>query len=359
MAEIIVAASKFLRVFDSLGRIGLDVEAIAAEVGISPQRIAELPGDTRLPALHYSRLYKAAVVEMQTLLEPIPWAAGVGSESFELMCHCMISARTLGEALRLAARFEKMVYPMIRFRIELVEEGEVARLRYHIRFKEEKSQLVPQEWDRAGSQDTVARASGLMVWHALCGWLVGRPIETLEVKIAAPYLNEAYYDRLYGIFHCQIQFDAKDNEMVIPVKDLEQRLVHTPDSLQAFLDNAVYELIAIEHKPASTSTAIKSIISIDLPSGIPSFADISDQLHMSESSLRRRLRKENTSYQALKDEVRCQIAIDKLLRDNPRVADLADYLGFTEASSFVRSFKAWTGETPVSYREKVLSLGIN
>jgi AraC-like DNA-binding protein len=77
---------------------------------------------------------------------------------------------------------------------------------------------------------------------------------------------------------------------------------------------------------------------------------------MSESSLRRRLQKEDTSYQALKDEVRCEVAINKLLHEKAKIADLADYLGFTEPSSFVRSFKGWTGDTPSSYRERMLSL---
>ena len=40
------------------------------------------------------------------------------------------------------------------------------------------------------------------------------------------------------------------------------------------------------------------------------------------------------------------MAIDRLLNQNAKVADLADYLGFTEPSSFVRSFKSWTGQTP-------------
>jgi AraC-like DNA-binding protein len=77
---------------------------------------------------------------------------------------------------------------------------------------------------------------------------------------------------------------------------------------------------------------------------------------MSESSLRRRLQKENTNYQLLKDQVRCQVAIDKLLNEQAKVADLSEFLGFTEPSSFVRSFKAWTGETPKSYREKMQTL---
>ena len=51
------------------------------------------------------------------------------------------------------------------------------------------------------------------------------------------------------------------------------------------------------------------------------------------------------------------MAIDKLLNENAKIADLAEYLGFTEPSSFVRSFKSWTGQTPKSYRDRMASLG--
>ena len=357
MSQITVPVNKFLRLFDYLERIGLDVDAIARSVNLVPQRIAELPSQQPLPAQHYSRLYREAVLQMQTLRQPLPWAAGVGSEAFELMCHCMISGRTLGAALALAARFEKLVYPLTQHYVKLTVLQEQAKLGYHIRFSEEESSLVPQDWDRAESKDTVARASGLLVWHALCGWLVGQPVELNEVRIAAPYLNDAYQERLSSTFRCNILFDAEENTLIFPREQLDRRLVHTVDSLQEFLDNAIYELIAIDQEPASTSAAIKSLITIDLPSGLPSFSRVAEHLHMSESSLRRRLQKEDTSYQNLKDEVRCQVAIDKLLHEQAKVADLAEYLGFTEPSSFVRSFKGWTGETPKTYREKILALG--
>ncbi len=356
MKEITIPARKFHRIMDYLGRIDLDVQAIARNVGLSPERLAMLPPEEPLPGLHYSRLWREAVVQMQALKQPLPWAAGVGSEAFDLMCHCMISGRTLGDALDLATRFEDLIYPMIQHKVRLVCEGDVAKLTYKIRVKEQESPLVPAEWDRAGNQDVVMRASGLLIWHALCGWLVGEALESIEVNIGAPFLSDRYHEGLASVFRCPIHFDCQQSYFSFPAQQLERRLVHTPDSLKAFLDNAVYQLILIDRQPASTSAAIKSLITIDLPVGLPSFSQVSDHLHMSESSLRRRLQKENTSYQNLKDEVRCQVAIDKLLNEELKVADLAEYLGFTEPSSFVRSFKSWTGETPKSYREKMHSL---
>lgn len=357
MSEITVPARKFVRLLDYLERIGLDADAIASAVALSPRRLAALNADEPLPARQYSRLFRESVREMQTLNQPLPWAAGVGSEAFELMCHCMISARTLGEALGLAARYEHMLYPMIGHRVELRVSDDTAELVYRIRFTERGAALAPDNWDRAEHQDTVAKASGLLVWHALCGWLTGEPLQPDTVEIAAPYLNQAYARRLNQSFDAPLSFDADRNRLTFAASELQRRLVHTPESLASFLDNAIYELMLIDRRPASTSAAIKSLITIDLPRGLPSFSAIANQLHMSESSLRRRLQREDTSYQRLKDEVRCQVAIDRLLHEDIKVADLSEFLGFTEPSSFVRSFKGWTGDTPKAYRERMSDLG--
>jgi AraC-like DNA-binding protein len=359
MSEINVGAGKFMRLLDYVQQIGLDSVAIAGTVNIVPDQIMSLDPDQPLPALQYAWLYKAVVTELQKLGQPIPWAAGIGSDAFELMCRCIITARTLGEALRLAQRYDKLLYPQTGYSIRLLDDGDSpsVRLSYRIKVEEGASVLVPVQWDRAGYHATVARASGLEVWHAFCGWLIGQPLETEEVRVAAPFLSQDYFEALAAVFHCPLYFDADENTLRFPRDTLDRRLVHTRDSLAEFLDSIVYHLIAAERQPASTSTAIKSLVSIDLPYGMPSFSAVAEALHMSESSLRRRLQKESTSYQALKDEIRCEVAIDKLLNEQAKVADLADYLGFTEPSSFVRSFKSWTGQTPSSYRERIQSLG--
>lgn len=355
MNELKIPSRKFLRLLDYLERLDIDAGVVATAVNLSPARIAELPNDTWLPARQYSALYKEAVLHIQKLNQPIPWAAGVGSEAFELMCHCMIGAKTLGEALQLASRFEQLTYPLLGHNMRLMLEGGEAIVSYKINV-EHCASLIPDQWDRAASHETVAKASGLVVWHALCGWLIGECIEASKVNISAPYLNEDYFNSLKGVFRAPIEFETEENTLRFDSDQLQRRIVHDADSLRDFLDNAVYQLITIEREPASTSAAIRSLIAKDLPTRLPSLSVVSGYLHMSESSLRRRLLRENTNYRNLKDEVRCQIAIDKLLNENANIADLSEYLGFTEPSSFIRSFKNWTGDTPNSYREKVLAV---
>lgn len=357
MRDVSVPARKFLRLLDYLKHIGLSAEMVATRAGLSLQALSRLAPDEPLSGRQYSALYKEAVEQMQTLKQPLPWGAGVGSEAFALMGYCMISERTLGAALAMAARYEKMLYPMIGHRVELRVEDDVATLSYHIKFTERGAALAPEHWDRATSQDTVAKASGLQVWRSFCGWLIGECLQVSQVDVAAPFVNAAYRDSLCSNFDCPVRFDAEQNRFCFPAQQLQRRVVHTTESLREFLDNAVYQLLLIDRQPASTSAAIKSLISIDLATGLPSFTEVAQQLHMSESSLRRRLQQESTTYQQLKDEVRCEVAVDKLINEDTKVAELSDYLGFTEPSSFVRSFKSWTGETPRSYRDKAQSLG--
>lgn len=71
--------------------------------------------------------------------------------------------------------------------------------------------------------------------------------------------------------------------------------------------------------------------------------DVAMRLSMSESTLRRRLRAEHTSYRLLLDEVR-RFRCDKAL-SNPRVGGklLAAQLGFQQTNSFYRAFSKWIG----------------
>jgi AraC-like DNA-binding protein len=271
----------------------------------------------------------------------------------------MVGARTLRDALQLAERFDALVYPLNGYRMRLLEPpgtGPV-KLSYTIDVPEDGATMIPEDWDRYDSGVTAARTSGLLVWHALCGWLVGQALTNAELRIDAPFINLDYQESLARTIDGPVYFDAGENTCSFNRDLLDRRVVQTSESLADFLKNSVYHLIAMDKVTASTSAAIKSLLSIDLANGTPSFASIASMLYMSESSLRRRLQAEQTSYQAIKDEVRCQVAIDKLLHENARVAEVAEHLGFTEPSSFVRSFKSWTGYTPKTYKERAHALG--
>ena len=84
--------------------------------------------------------------------------------------------------------------------------------------------------------------------------------------------------------------------------------------------------------------------------GKGSGADVAQALAMHRRTLNRRLRDQGTTFQDVLDHVRFAVA-KELLEDAalplPRIAAA---LGYSEAASFVRAFRRWTGVTPGAWR---------
>lgn len=348
-----VEVRKLKRVLDYMKRIDLDPNDALRSTTLTLAQIEKLDDADLLPATEYSRLYSAAVKQMQSLNRPIPWAAGIGSDAFELMCHAIISCRTLGEALKRAERYDHLCYPLLGYKMRLLIEDQQFKLRYHVRTQSSEDVFAPNRWDWAEHFDSVAHVSGLVVWYKFCAWLIGENFELNSAHVSAPYVSEAYEKGAQQSLGCDISFNALESCLRGPIECLDLRVVHSPESLERFLDNSVYELIATADERRSTTAAIRSLISRDFNAGLPSFQEMASFLHCSPSSLRRRLQRENTSYQEIKDQLRCEFAIDHLRNRNTRIDELAELLGFAEPSSFVRSFRSWVGMTPSAYRDEL------
>lgn len=359
MSDNQIPIRKFLQLLNYIEAIGLDPVQLASSVDLSYDDISTLDENLQLPSLYYSLLYREAVLQMQTLDASLPWAAGLGSDAFRLMCYCMISSKTLGAALAKAQEFDQLVYPLVGHKISLELESGKAKVRYQIKTSESSSIFAPDSWDRSSYLEAVAKTSGLEMWFGLCGWLIAQTIELDEVRISASSVSDSYKQRTINLFACPIHFDAEENSLTFSQEYLSYRLVHSADSLEVFLNTGPYQLWALDNKPASTSAAIKTLIGTEFQQGLPSFEQMADNMHMSPSSLRRHLRKENTSYQKIKDECRRRVAIELLCASDNKIGDVGDQLGFTDTSSFVRSFRSWTGMTPKAYRNSVINLGGN
>ncbi|MFT5576453.1 MAG: AraC-like DNA-binding protein [Bermanella sp.] len=348
--EHATAAGKFQRLLDYLEKIGLDTNALAKQSGLNRAEVDALDKNELLPSHRYSRLYETAAQEMQSMDMALPWGAGIGTDMFRFMCYAIITCTSLREALYRAERFEQMMYPQTGHRIELIESEGTAQLRYLINSDAANRTFAPDEWDRTQYIDTVAKASGLRIWYVFMGWLIGRNIELDKVTLSAPPISEAHADSLQALFQINPEFDDEQTALIFSAEQLDFRMVHSPESLNEFLENAVYTLIVQDSHPASTGAAIKSLFAKTHSGAPPTFEAMADILHLSTSSLRRRLQKEGTSYQELKDRYRCDLAIRYLRDEQFKIHEIGELLGFLEPSSFIRSFRGWTGMTPKQFR---------
>ncbi|WLD58924.1 AraC family transcriptional regulator [Salinispirillum sp. LH 10-3-1] len=79
---------------------------------------------------------------------------------------------------------------------------------------------------------------------------------------------------------------------------------------------------------------------------------IAGDLGMSGRHLNRLLARENTTFKILADQVRLQLAKDRLI-DGEKTAEIAHATGFSDESSFTKAFKRLTGQTPTEFKAQV------
>ena len=87
-------------------------------------------------------------------------------------------------------------------------------------------------------------------------------------------------------------------------------------------------------------------------------ADVATHLHISPSTLRRRLRRENTNYQQILDRVRRHRCEKLLSRHWVPGKCMAPALGFHQPNSFYRAFIRWTGMTYTEYKRQNRAMGV-
>jgi AraC-like DNA-binding protein len=200
-----------------------------------------------------------------------------------------------------------------------------------------------------GLEDQHLVLCNLSMWVRFCGWLIGQHIDITQASCAGP--APGFMIGIRHFFPCPVSFDQAINSVTFSSRHLEAELVRDEAQLQEFLPLAPYHIV-IEPMASNRSIThrIREILGSDLRDELPSFEELTGLLNMSARTLRRRLEKEGTSYQRIKDNTRRDVAISMLSRDGLTVSEVAEQVGFSDPSAFHRSFKKWTGQSPGSYR---------
>ena len=190
----------------------------------------------------------------------------------------------------------------------------------------------------------------LVIWHRFCSWIVGKRINLLSVHFAYP--EPTHSAEFTHQFSCPCYFNAEETRICFSDKFASLKPCCTPGELATFLKNSPADLLTIPGDDDSLVFKIKTALLRDMDgdNAFPEAKVVAESLFMSESTLRRKLKLEATSYQKVKDAVRCDLAIEKLYKQEMPVEAVAVLLGFSESRSFCRAFKHWTGVTPHAYQ---------
>ncbi len=297
---------------------------------------------SRIPIDRYAALYNLLNRELDDEgfgLFAQPMRLG----SFEFLCRGCLSAPTLAEALARAARFLRLVLPDLAVsvrrshgRAELV----IAETRKLAENPDDPGRIFAFEWL-------------LRLLHGLACWLAGRGLALDSVIF--PYRRPAHAGDYALIFTEDSRFaptvPGGNGTLVASFNAnlLELPIRRDEAALAAFLDGAPGKITTLYRRDREMVIRVRDLLRAALPDTL-SLDDIAGRLHLSPRTIHRRLDNEGSSFRAIKDALRRDMALSRLTKTRDPIARIAADLGYTETSAFYRAFVEWTGMAPVHYR---------
>jgi AraC-like DNA-binding protein len=165
-----------------------------------------------------------------------------------------------------------------------------------------------------------------------------------EVRFLHPAPPDAA--RYEALFSTPVRFSAPEQAIVFPSDLLDLPLPAADPSLLAILE--AYAAATLEKLPPASSVArsVRQVLAQTLADGNASLEETARKLQMSARTLRRRLGDEGSSYQAVLDELRRELALQYLRDPRLSVTEIAFLVGFADTAAFSNAFRRWTGQRP-------------
>lgn len=312
---------------------GGDADALLRKAGIAPALLKFSHG--RVSAQHFSALWLgvAACLDDELFGQD---ARRMKVGSFAMLARTLVHCDDLRVALHTMARFLNLI--LDDFHCTLTVDAGRAGL------------TITQRPD-AGAPRVMGHETLLMMMHGLACWLIGRRIPIVEASFAYPEpAASAEYPRMY----CErLRFDQAATVLSFDAACLDQKVVQDLRSARQFIAGAPANIVLKYRNSGGLAAQIRRRLRAAARTEWPDFDHIAGSLHMTPSTLRRRLLDEGQSFQSIKDQLRRDMAIHALCHTSKSVSDISNDLGFAEASAFHRAFKKWTGGRPGEYRQRM------
>jgi len=182
--------------------------------------------------------------------------------------------------------------------------------------------------------------------------LLERPLgrELRGARIAFAYPSPAYGEQLNATFHPVLEFNASRHKLSFPAAWLDEPCVLYDEAMHRYLLMRCEEDMRLLSGILPAEIAIRQAL-LSRPEKLPGLGEIAAAQSISPRTLIRRLKRVNTSYNAILEDVRKTLAVDYLLRSDMSITGIGYRLGYQDPSNFGRAFRAWFGTSPGRFRD--------
>jgi len=255
-----------------------------------------------------------------------------------ILGYALMTSPTIGDALTLLVRYHRALLPSVN--IELKRQNDELVLLT-------KAPLLSSGLNRFYCE--VIYAGILTAGNMLLGskHRHASPTSALYLDYSKPD-DASMYRTVFGK---AVKFSQSYRGLHFDQEKLNISISTSNPAAQEVFRRECERLLPHNETPGEVSDRVKKqLISARL--SFPSSREVACKLHMSESTLRRRLAKEGFRFQELLDQVRSKLADEYLVTTQLPISEIAELLGFSDSANFRRAFKRWNNETPADARKR-------
>ncbi|MEQ1438780.1 AraC family transcriptional regulator ligand-binding domain-containing protein [Fontimonas sp. SYSU GA230001] len=331
-----VPARYYARAAEVLLRAGIDVAQVLTAARISPERIGQPDASLRLDQV------EALIAEAFARTGRADLALDVGRalklSSHSLLGFGMLSSPDADYALRLAARYFKLIMPTFRMRYRATRE------RAEILFTPvvSMSPLCLQF-----HLEAVAAATHWELRELLAGHM---PEYDLYLSIAEPP-HVARYAELAGA-RCHFGWESVPGLRMLFATDFRAHALALSDPTAVKMaETRCNALVRKAVAGGKVSDWVRMMLR-ESGEGLPSQVELARTLNLSVRTLDRYLGREGVRFRELANEVRHERARALLEAGELGVTQIAHELGYADAANFARAFRKRAGLSPSEYRRQ-------
>lgn len=252
--------------------------------------------------------------------------------SYAMITNYALGAHTLGQAIQRTVRA-----------IELLQDDFILNLRRH----DDRVVISLSFKNIEVSSYHFLHIMIMIVYSRFFSWLIGGDLPILQFDFSYKIENHERDDLKF--FMAPRNYDCDQTGFWFSTNYLRMPIKRDKVALRKYLARSTTNIIFPEQFDRTISTRVRH----ELNSYSPwlNLISTAKKLHMSTATLQRKLASEGTSFQKIKDELRCEIAMTRLSTSKAPLAILSQELGYADCPTFERAFKMWTGMAPGAYRK--------
>lgn len=317
-----------LAVGTTLTNQGLDADTIFRDAGLDLESFND--PDSRVSIAKMAAVWKAAVAQTDN--------SAFAIEVVKSMPIGILNA--LGMAMMVSENLEMALHKYVRYNTMITEGFDVSLQAQGPYMQVTVINKLPER-----AQEALDCALAVIV--KFCRDFYAEDFNPVRVALSRRKPKDA--EKFSAYFGCDVEFEAAIDSVTLPQEIIRKPLQWSNPEMAQHMDHLVHRYVTKYKKEGILSQVYEVLLEL-LPTGDFSEEKVAQRLNRSVRHLQRQLKREDTSYRVILNDVRKNMAEQYVKDKNFSLTEIAYLLGFSEASSFSRAFKKWMGESPGDYR---------